>query len=34
MDYVPGDTRDPTNQMRVPTTEQSVFIYTHYPTES
>ena len=34
MDYVPGDPRDPTGQFRVPTSEQSVFIFTHYPTES
>jgi len=34
MDYVIGDSRDPTNQCRVPTPTQSVFIYTHYPTQS
>ena len=34
MDYTPGDTRDPTNQCRVPTSAQSLFIYTHYPTQS
>ena len=34
MDYVPGDTRDPTGQQRVPTSEQSVFIFTHYPMDS
>ena len=32
MDHVPGDARDPTGQCRVPTSEQSVFIFTHYPT--
>ena len=31
MDHIPGDTRDPTGQCRVPTQEQSVFIFTHYP---
>ena len=32
MDYIEGDQRDPTGQCRVPTTEQRVFIFTHYPT--
>mmetsp|Transcript_20823 Transcript_20823/g.25484 ORF Transcript_20823/g.25484 Transcript_20823/m.25484 type:complete len:177 (-) Transcript_20823:2307-2837(-) len=31
MDHVPGDARDPSGNNRVPTTEQSTFIFTHYP---
>ncbi len=31
MDFLQGDSRDPTGQQRVPTQEQSVFIFTHYP---
>ena len=34
MDYLPGDARDPTGQCRVPTSQQSIFIFTHYPTNS
>ena len=34
MDYIPGDPRDPTGNFRVPTQDQSIFIFTHYPTES
>ena len=34
MDYVQNDPRDPTGQCRVPTKEQSVFIFIHYPTNS
>lgn len=34
MDFVEGDQRDTTGGCRVPTKEQSVFIYTHYPTDS
>ena len=31
MDYLMGDTQDLTGQCRVPTQEQKVFVYTHYP---
>lgn len=31
MDWVPGDTNDVTGQGRVPTEEQKIFIFTHYP---
>ena len=34
MDYIPGDARDPTGNFRVPTQDQSIFIFTHYPTEA
>ena len=34
MDYIPGDPRDPTGNFRVPTQDQSIFIFTHYPTEA
>lgn len=34
MDYIPGDQRDPTGNFRVPTQDQSIFIFTHYPTEA
>ena len=34
MNYVPGDTRDPTGQQRVPTSEQAVFIQKYYPKDS
>lgn len=34
MDHQPGNTDDPTGNCRVPTQEQRVFIFTHYPTES
>lgn len=31
MDHVPGDTNDPYGHCRVPTQEQMLFIYQHYP---
>lgn len=34
MNYIEGDATDPTGQCRVPTDEQRVFIFTHYPTDS
>ena len=34
MDYIDEDTRDPTGQCRVPTSQQAIFIYNHYPTQS
>ena len=34
MDYIPGDPRDPTGNFRVPTQDQSIFIFTHYLTEA
>lgn len=34
MGHVPGDLTDPTGQSRVPTQEQKLFIYEHYPTMS
>ena len=34
MDYIAEDTRDPTGQCRVPTSQQAIFIYNHYPTQS
>ena len=32
MDYEPNDTNDPTGGQRLPTQEQKIFIFTHYPT--
>lgn len=34
MDYDQNSTADPYGNGRVPTTEQRIFIFTHYPTES
>ena len=31
MDYLMGDTQDLTGQCRVPTAEQRLFVFTHYP---
>ena len=33
MDYIEGDMTDQTGNCRIPTEEQKMFIFTHYPTE-